>query len=182
MNPRLRTRLTAILIAAGFATTGLVALSPSAQAALPTGTLTAPASNSTFAAGSTMQLTAAVQDTPGTAGPTAGVRQVEWWLYADKTKGAPTDFSDQYANNTADMINIGVSTVPASGTVKLARKVPLAAVSHAPAVRSPSRGTAIRRRASRPGRHVSTNCRPVPTVFRHTSTTTSGGRTTAPPA
>lgn len=116
MIRRHRIRIGAILIAAGFATTGLVAHSPAAQAALPTGTLTAPANNSTFSAGNTMQLTATVQDTAGTTGPTAGVRQVEWWLYADKNQGAPTDFSDQYANNAEDKINLGVSTVPASGT------------------------------------------------------------------
>ncbi|WP_049829261.1 galactose oxidase early set domain-containing protein [Arthrobacter sp. RIT-PI-e] len=113
---RRRPRIAAALIAVGFVTTALVALPSAAQAALPTGTLTAPASNATFTAGQAMQLSATVKDTPGPSGPTAGVRQVEWWLYADKTKGAPTDFSDQYPNNVDDMINIGVSTVPASGT------------------------------------------------------------------
>ncbi|MDE8667811.1 DUF1929 domain-containing protein [Pseudarthrobacter sp. H3Y2-7] len=63
-----------------------------------------------------MQLSATVQDTPGPTGPTAGVRQVEWWLYADKNQGAPTDFADQYPNNVEKKINLGMATVPASGT------------------------------------------------------------------
>ncbi|MCU1435600.1 MAG: hypothetical protein JWR71_2325, partial [Pseudarthrobacter sp.] len=116
MMRRTRNRLAALLAATSLATTGLVALSLPAQAALPTGTLVAPADNSTYAAGDTMQLSATVQDTSGPTGPTAGVRQVEWWLYADKNHGAPTDFSDQYPNNVEDKINLGVAASPASGT------------------------------------------------------------------
>ncbi len=117
MNHSSRNRFRAALAAAGLVATGLIVLSPPAYAALPTGTLVAPANNSTHAAGSSMQLSATVQDTAGPTGPTAGVRQVEWWLYADKTQGAPTDFSDQYPHNVEDKINLGVATLPASGTV-----------------------------------------------------------------
>jgi hypothetical protein len=116
MIRRSRARVAAVLAATSLFTTGLVALSLPAQAALPTGTLVAPANNSTHAAGSTMQLSATVRDTAGPTGPKAGVRQVEWWLYADKNQGAPTDFSDQYPNNVEDKINLGVATVPAKGT------------------------------------------------------------------
>lgn len=113
---RFRTRFAAVVVAASLAVTGLVVLSLPAQAALPSGTLTAPANNSTHDAGGTMVLRATAQDTAGPTGPTAGVRQVEWWLYADKGQGAPTDFSDQYPNNVEDKINLGVATVPARGT------------------------------------------------------------------
>ena len=109
-------RFTAVLAAAGLAVTGLFTLSVPAQAALPSGILEAPVNNSTHAAGGTMELSATVQDTAGHTGPNAGVRQVEWWLYADKDQGAPTDFSDQYPNNVEDKINLGVATEPASGT------------------------------------------------------------------
>lgn len=70
MIRRSRTRFTAVLTAASLATTGLVALSLPAQAALPSGILAAPA-NSTHAAGSTMQQSATVQDTAGPTGTMA---------------------------------------------------------------------------------------------------------------
>jgi hypothetical protein len=116
MNRRARPRFATLMAAASLAATGLIVLSPPAQAALPTGILVAPANNSTHVAGATMQLSATVEDTSGPTGPTAGVRQVEWWLYADKNHGAPTDFSDQYPNNVEDKINLGVAAAPASGT------------------------------------------------------------------
>ena len=111
-----RSRTAAILAASSMVAAFLALVPAPAQAALPTGSLTAPAAGSSYSAGDTMQLSATVQDTPGATGPTAGVRQVEWWLYADKDQGAPTDFSDQYANNHEDKINLGVARVPASGT------------------------------------------------------------------
>ncbi|MBD1537740.1 DUF1929 domain-containing protein [Arthrobacter sp. S13_S34] len=118
MNHRCRVPIAAVLAAVSLTMTGLFVLPAPAQAALPTGTLVAPADNSTHAAGDTMELSATVQDTAGPTGPNAGVRQVEWWLYADKDRGAPTDFSDQYPNNVEDKINLGVALAPSTGTAE----------------------------------------------------------------
>jgi hypothetical protein len=94
----------------------VVSLSTPAHAALPTGTLTSPTPGQAFAAGATMNLSVTATDTTGPTGPDDGVRVVEWWLYADGSKGAPTDFSTQFPNNGEDKFRLARTTVPASGT------------------------------------------------------------------
>jgi hypothetical protein len=95
---------------------GLVAAAPAARAALPSGVLTSPVPNASFGPGEQITLTVEATDTGGETGPEPGVRIVEWWLYADGTKGAPTDFSTQYPGNGQDKVLIGVSEVPVGGT------------------------------------------------------------------
>lgn len=109
-------RTVALLMMLATVLAGLLAVPTAAHAALPSGTLTSPTPGASFGPGDEITLTVEAIDTPGETGPEPGVRIVEWWLYADETKGAPTDFSSQYPNNEEDKFLIGVSEVPVDGT------------------------------------------------------------------
>jgi hypothetical protein len=82
---------------------------------VPTGTLTAPAANAALTAGATITLTTKAVDTAATGYP-LGVTDVEWWLFSDTTLGDSANFSAQYPGNTQNIIFLGDSQTPTSGT------------------------------------------------------------------